>query len=319
MIATALAMSTISSQASDAPKSGKIQYDHPRILEMCRYHQNKTGILLDGKEICEYSQEDRLDWWSITIIGMSVVGILGLWGYTFISLRRREEEEKKKKAEKELADYQERLKKQREIIKSSCNTKWIPTVEEYSSKIIAESDIGHTNNQTWEHNSETTEEIIKHERDMLENSQNETVYHQEYKVVNPVSITDEIDIHIIESIDLNLLKAELQGTTLMWEELEIAHGYVSENPDIIGVKQKNRTTKYGFDIKYQKEECIMTLSSKDEENNKLYYLNEDGMVECTTEYAFHWMLGFQHLDNGYFRIILPDYTTQKIFLQWTQY
>jgi len=31
----------------------------------------------------------------------------------------------------------------------------------------------------------------------------------------------------------------------------------------------------------------MTLSSKDEENNKLYYLNEDGMVECTTEYAFH--------------------------------
>jgi len=50
---------------------------------------------------------------------------------------------------------------------------------------------------------------------MLENSQNETVYHQEYKVVNPVSITDEIDIHIIESIDLNLLKAELQGTTLM--------------------------------------------------------------------------------------------------------
>ena len=62
IIALTLAATSMGIQASDTPKSGKIRYDHPRILEMCRYHQNKTGILLDGKEICEYSKEHGSNW-----------------------------------------------------------------------------------------------------------------------------------------------------------------------------------------------------------------------------------------------------------------
>ena len=76
IIAATLTLSSIGTQASDAPKSGKIQYDHPRILEMCRYHQNKTGILLDGKEICEYSQNNGASWKIITMISGGVIILL---------------------------------------------------------------------------------------------------------------------------------------------------------------------------------------------------------------------------------------------------
>lgn len=91
IIAATLAMSAMGTQASEVFQKEQIRIDDPRVTTMCKEFQNKTGILLNGKEICEYSVDNGKSWITTTNVAYAVAALLwlGASAYGMIRLRRR--------------------------------------------------------------------------------------------------------------------------------------------------------------------------------------------------------------------------------------